>query len=108
MGRVTRNVPFGKNEDVAVSRILSGNYNQELLRNCSGSLRDLLSKMFRVDERERLSVQQVLEHPWMNGDLNPPQPLLRTPTTELLTIREDTNDRIQASRIARSVLVICR
>ena len=107
MGRVTKQVPFGMNKNVAISNILSGNYNMGSLRNCSGSLRDLISKMFKVDERERLSVQQVLDHPWMKGDLNPPQTLHSIPT-ELSAIMVDTNYRIPASRRARSLLVICR
>jgi serine/threonine protein kinase len=38
----------------------------------SDELRDLLSKMLQRDPRQRISIAQILEHPWSSGDDSPP------------------------------------
>ena len=43
----------------------------------SADLIDLLQRMFFLNPRDRLSLEQVRAHPWMQGDVNPPPP--RTP-----------------------------
>lgn len=40
----------------------------------SEDLMDLLQRMFWLDPRHRLSLEQVRAHPWMNGPVTPPPP----------------------------------
>jgi len=40
---------------------------QRLNLGLSPALADLLQKMFMAQPRQRLSLQQIRNHPWMNG-----------------------------------------
>ena len=40
----------------------------------SADLTDLLQRMFLIDPQDRLSLDQVRAHPWMQGERQPPPP----------------------------------
>jgi len=58
-------------------RHCSGGYLVALLTNdtdinLSGDAMDILQRMLWADPKDRLSLQQVRNHPWMNGPTNNP------------------------------------
>ena len=53
-----------------MNRIRTGRFTRSAkFASLSLELQDLISKLFKVREEERLSVDQVLEHPWMKVGL---------------------------------------
>jgi len=77
--------PFYSNEEdsrAMYRRILMGNYqfHPEYWANISVEAKDLISGLLTVDPNQRLTVDQVLNHPW-----------LRKPTSELALISLDRN-----------------
>ena len=61
--------PFrGVNEIELRKSILSGNYPK--LVDISDNLKDLLSKLLEVNPDKRITLDEIMKHPWMNDDLN--------------------------------------
>lgn len=50
--------------------------NQETELELTPALMNLLQEMLRYDARDRLSLEQILEHLWMQGEVEPPAPRL--------------------------------
>ena len=60
--------PFrGINETELRKNIISGNY--PTLNDISDNLRDLLSKLLEIDPAKRITLEEILKHPWLNEDL---------------------------------------
>lgn len=56
--------PYGKEPDLKT--LENPNYLDQYLNEHSNSLKDLLSKMFSVNEEKRIKIDQVLKHKWLN------------------------------------------
>ena len=66
---VTGFFPFrGVNETQLHENILSGLYPNPL--DISEDLKDLLKRILNVNPKERITLEQILEHPWLNKDNN--------------------------------------
>ena len=60
--------PFrGINETELRKSIISGNYPE--LNDISENLKDLLNKLLEVNPDKRISIDDILKHPWLNDDL---------------------------------------
>ena len=60
--------PFrGINETELRKNIISGNYPE--LNDVSENLKDLLNKLLEVNPDKRISLDEILKHPWLNEEL---------------------------------------
>ena len=61
--------PFrGINETQLNENILAGNYPKP--KDISNELLDLLGKILNTNPKKRIAIQDILEHPWFNNDMN--------------------------------------
>ena len=61
--------PFrGINEAELRKNILRGNYPE--LFDISDNLKDLINKMLEINPEKRISVDEILNHPWLNENIN--------------------------------------
>ena len=59
------NVPFkGNNIKDLHQMIINGSYNN--IKDISNEAKDLICKIFEVDPLKRISIDEILNHPWMN------------------------------------------
>ena len=74
-----------------MNRIRSGRYFKSAkFYSLSPSLQDLIDKMLQVREEDRLSTDQVLDHPWMKVGL--PQKVENHASEEAMEIEEEDVD----------------
>ena len=74
-----------------MNRIRSGRYFKTAkFFSLSPSLQDLIDKMLKVREEDRLSTDQVLDHPWMKVGL--PQQVEKHASEEAMEIEEEDVD----------------
>lgn len=70
---VTGELPFYSETNKEVYQLVyEGNYDLELFRDqgVSEECVDLLTKMIVIDEEKRLSIKEVIDHPWFNETIN--------------------------------------
>ena len=81
-----------------MNRIRSGRYFKTAkFFSLSPSLQDLIDKMLKVREEDRLSTDQVLDHPWMKVGL--PQQVEKHASEEAMEVEEESvEDSISLSR----------
>jgi len=58
---------FGPDNEIR-ARACGGQYNRDILCDVSESARDFIAKLIVVDPEARLSIDEVLEHPWLLSD----------------------------------------
>lgn len=63
--------PNNIDDSTLIKIIMSGKFTQSSngWRNLSKSAKDLINKLLKVNETERLTIKQILEHPWLNANI---------------------------------------
>ncbi|CCW63022.1 unnamed protein product [Phytomonas sp. EM1] len=63
-------LPFeSKNMNSLLAKIEHGEY--QVIKHISNEARDLIARMMMVDPRKRISIEDVIKHPWFQVDWNP-------------------------------------
>ena len=60
----------GKTRKEITAKIINGEYSidEEVMKGCSAELIDLLEKMLTVDNGKRITIPEILKHPWIVKD----------------------------------------
>ena len=63
-------IPWEEDEDIIQCRLNSKrqNFNQNINETCFAGAFDLIKKCLNVDDNERINLEKILEHKWLNQD----------------------------------------